>query len=66
MTRGGRGEALIEWIRGEVVSDDAVVDGPFGPRSHGLCRRHGVGEHHAAGHSAPVGLRAMLDAAPPR
>jgi selenocysteine lyase/cysteine desulfurase len=32
MTRGGRGEALIEWIRGEVVGDDAVVDGPFGPR----------------------------------
>jgi selenocysteine lyase/cysteine desulfurase len=32
MTRGGRGEALIEWICGEVVGDDAVVDGPFGPR----------------------------------
>jgi selenocysteine lyase/cysteine desulfurase len=32
MTRGGHGEALIEWIRGEVVGDDAVVDGPFGPR----------------------------------
>jgi selenocysteine lyase/cysteine desulfurase len=32
MTRGGRGEPLIEWIRGEVVGDDAVVDGPFGPR----------------------------------
>jgi selenocysteine lyase/cysteine desulfurase len=32
MTRGDRGEELIEWIRGEVVGDDAVVDGPFGPR----------------------------------
>ena len=39
--RGPRsGSALIEQIRASVIGDDAVLDGPFGPRRHRLRRLH--------------------------
>ena len=36
-------ERLIDRIRGSVIGDDAVIEGPFGPRRIGLRRRHGIG-----------------------